>query len=255
MDERLIRALFTAYPLNTFPLYLLQIIGVICFIKLPREKKANIHYLLPFFILSFTFFYETLGAYLNYNHELKYAINAYLGNTVYPKFNLFLFNIANRQIGTILYLILIKSWLHPSKKKYITWMIYIFIVLALVLQITGMELLYLQQPIIFSIGANMILIASGIYFTGLMTHKAYLDRNPLKLLSFWQVTSMLFTYTLTYISSVSLIYLYEVNPVLGRALSNINTVMTIITLGVLTLIIASPLLPNTFEKEPFYESN
>ncbi|WP_339754112.1 hypothetical protein [Algoriphagus aquimarinus] len=134
-------------------------------------------------------------------------------------------------------------------------MIYIFIVLALVLQITGMELLYLQQPIIFSIGANMILIASGIYFTGLMTHKAYLDRNPLKLLSFWQVTSMLFTYTLTYISSVSLIYLYEVNPVLGRALSNINTVMTIITLGVLTLIIASPLLPNTFEKEPFYESN
>lgn len=255
MDERFIKALFTAYPLYTFPIYLLLMIGFICFIKLPKERKVHIHYWLPFLMLSFTVFFETMGFYLNYNFELKKSINAFLGNTVYPQFNLFLFNITDRQIGTVLYLILIKSWLAPSKKKYIDWMIYIFILLALILQFSGIEPLYLHQPIIFSIGANMIVVGSAIYFISLITQKEFLEKNPWKLLSFWQVTSMLFTFTLTYISSVTLLYLYEVNPVLGRSLQSINLVMIITTLGILTLIIASPLLTNTFEKEPYYESN
>jgi hypothetical protein len=235
------------------PIDILLIIGIICFIKLSKEKRANIHYWLPFLIIAFTVFYENLGSYTNYNYEFKKSVNAYLGNTEYPQFNLWLFNFTKRQAGIILYLILIKSWLDASKKKYINWMIYIFLAVACVLQFSGIEPLYLNQPIIFAFGANMILIGSGLYFIGMITLENYLAINPLRLLSFWQMTFIMFTFTLTYISSVALLYLYEVNPVLGEALTQIDYVMEFINLAILTLTIASPLLPGVFEKEPSYE--
>ncbi|MBN3520804.1 histidine kinase [Algoriphagus lutimaris] len=255
MDNKLIEAFFTAYPLDSIPMDVLMIIGLIYFLKLPKEKKTNIHFWLPFLILIFTFFYENFGKYTNYNYEFKKSVNEYFGNFKYPKFNLWLFNVAKRQVGTILYLLLIKSWLEPSKKKYINWMIYLFIIVASFLQFTGIEPIYLNQPIIFAIGANMILIGSALYFTGMITHPQYLDKNPLKLLSFWQMTFVMFTFTLTYISSVSLIYLYEADPVLGAALQQIDIVMKNINLGILTLTIASPFLPGFFEEEPFYVSH
>lgn len=255
MDPKLIEALFTAYPLDSIPMDVLMIIGLICFLKLPKEKRTNIHFYLPFTILTFTFLYENFGSYTNYNFEFKKSVNEYLGNYKYPKFNLWLFNVAQRQIGTILYLFLIKSWLEPSKKKYINWMICLFILVASYLQFTGKEPIYLNQPIIFAIGANMILIGSALYFTAMITHPQYLNKNPLRLLSFWQMTFVMFTFTLTYISSVALIYLYETDPVLGAALQQIDRVMKIINLSTLTLTIASPFLKGVFEEEPFYVSH
>lgn len=194
-----------------------------------------------------------MGRYTVYDFEFNKSVNAYLGNTKYPSFNLWLFNIARRQLGVILYLVLIKMWLHPSKKKYMNWMIIGFIVLATGLQIADIEPLYLNQSIIFAIGANMILVGCGMYFIGMITHERYLASNPLRLLSFWQMTFIMFTYTLSYISSVALMYLYEVNPVLGKALQKIEDLMLLLNLGVLTLTIASPLLPGIFRKEPSYE--
>lgn len=232
---------------------LLLIIGVVFFIKLPKEKRANIQYWLPFLILTFTVFYENFGSYTNYDYDFKKAVNAYLGNTEYPQFNLWLFNITRRQLGVILYLLLIQYWLQPAHKKYINWMIYGFIVVAFVLQISGIEPLYLNQPIIFAIGSNLILIGSGLYFIGMITHDQYLESNPLRLVSFWQMTIILFTFSLNYISSLALLYLYEVNPVLGKALQDISYVLWLCTLGVLIVTIASPLFPRIFEKEPTYE--
>ncbi|WP_075350077.1 histidine kinase [Algoriphagus marinus] len=249
MDSRLLQAFSHWFTISS---NLLLIIGVFFFLKLPKDKRANIRYWLPFLILTFTVLYENFGSYTNYNFDFKKAINAYLGNTEYPQFNLWLFNIARRQVGVILYLLLIKYWLRPAHKKYINWMILGFIILVFVLQISGIEPLYLNQPIIFAIGANLILIGSGLYFIGMITHDQYLERNPLRLVSFWQMTIILFTFSLNYISSVSLLYLYEVNPVLGKALQDISYVMLLCTLGVLIVTIASPLLPSIFEKEPSY---
>lgn len=253
MDNRFVQAFFISHGEYLIPLDLLLIVGVVFFIKLPREKRADIHYWLPFLILVFTVFYENMGAYTNYNYEFKKSVNAYLGNTKYPNFNLWLINITKREIGVILYLLLIKTWLEPSKKKYINWMICIFTVVVCVIQFSGIEPLYLNQPIIFTLGANTILIGSGLYFIGMITKEQYLVSNPLRLLSFWQMTFIMFTFTLTYISSVALLYLYEVNPVLGEALFQIEWVMQLINLGILTLTVASPSLPKFFEKEPSYE--
>ncbi|PZX58161.1 histidine kinase [Algoriphagus chordae] len=254
MDNRLIEAFFTAYPLTSISLYLIMIIGTVCFFRLSKDERKNIHYWLPFLILSFTFCYENLGNYTNYNYEFKKSVNEYLGNFKYPKFNLWLYNVATRQIGTVLYLLLIKSWTKASKKKYINWMIIVFIVTVCLLQFSGVEPIYLSQPIIFALGANMILVAVAFYFIDLITDPFYLAKKPLKLVSFWLMTSILFSITLSYISSVTLMYLYEVNPILGQGLQQIQIVMKIISLGVLTLVIASPFLPRLFDKELSYES-
>ncbi|MFT4856926.1 MAG: hypothetical protein ACI9UV_000411 [Algoriphagus sp.] len=249
MDSRLIQAFSHWFTIGA---NLLLIIGVVFFIKLPKGKRANIQYWLPFLILTFTVSHENFGAYTNYNFEFKKAVNAYLGNTEYPQFNLWLFNITRRQVGVILYLLLIKSWLQPDHKKYINWMIYGFIVVAIVLQISSIEPLYFNQPIIFAIGANLILIGSGLYFIGMITHDQFLESNPLRLVSFWQMSIIMFTFSLNYISSVALLYLYAVNPVLGKALQQTSSVMWLCTLVVLIVTIASPLFPRIFQKEPSY---
>ncbi|WP_339874902.1 histidine kinase [uncultured Algoriphagus sp.] len=252
MESRFIQSFFISNGELLIPLDLLLIIGVACFIKLPKEKRADIQYWLPFLILVFTVFYQNFGAYTNYNYEFKKSVNAYLGNTEYPKFNIWVYNIAENQIGVILYLVLIKSWLATSKKKYINWMIYIYIPIVCVITFLGIEPLYFNQPILFTIGANLILIGSGLYFIGLISQEDYLASNPLKLISFWQMTLIMFTFTLTYIFWVSLLYLYSVNPVLGKALQQMGNVILITNLAVLTLTVASPLLPGIFEKEPTY---
>ncbi|MDG1275827.1 MAG: histidine kinase [Algoriphagus sp.] len=252
MDSRLIQAFSHWFTIGA---NLLSIIGIVFFIKLPKDKRVNIQYWLPFFILIFTVFYENIGSYTNYNYDFKKAVNAYLGNTEYPQFNLWLYNVARRQLGVILYLLLIQNWLQPAHKEYINWMIYGFIVLVFALQVSGIQPLYLNQPIIFAIGANLILIGSGLYFIGMITHDQYLESNPLRLVSFWQMTIIFFSFSLNYISSVALLYLYQVNPVLGKALQDISNALFLCTLGAFIVTIASPLFPRIFEKEPSYGIN
>jgi len=233
---------------------LLLLIGTYYFLKLKKEEKANSYYWLPFLILAFTVFYENMGAYTNYNFEFKKSVNAWLGNTKYPKYNLWLYNIANKQLSTILYLFLIKTWLVPNQKKIINWMVIVFVIVSLVLQITWIEPLYLNQPIIFSLGANMILFGSGMYFIGLITNGQYLNYNPIRLLSFWKITFLLFTYSLTYINSIVIIHIYEISAQLAIGISQIGRVLGIFNKAILVLIIASPLLPKFFDKEPIFEA-
>jgi hypothetical protein len=127
--------------------------------------------------------------------------------------------------------------------------------MILFLSFTGIEPNYLNQPIIFALGANMILVGSGLYFVGLISNEMYLTASPLRLLSFWQITFILFTYSLTYINSVSVVYLYKVNRQLGLSLAQINLVMGVLNLSILVLTLADPKLSGVFQKEPFYESN
>lgn len=231
---------------------LLLIIGAIYFFSLPREKRSHQFYWLPILILVFTVFYENLGAYTIVNKDFNQKVNAFLGNTDFPKYNLWLFNLANRYVAITLYLFLIRCWIVPSKKIIISWLIGIFLVMSLGLWFSGIEPIYFNQPIVFALGANFILIGCGLYFIGLISDDKYLNSNPLKLLSFWQMTFLLFTYSLTYINSVSISYLYSVNPDLGLSLVKIDWVMGLTNLGIFVLIVASPKYPQLFEHEPYY---
>ncbi|WP_425636931.1 histidine kinase [Algoriphagus yeomjeoni] len=229
----------------------LLIVGIFYFLKLPKHLKADKFFWFPFLILAFTVLYENMGGYLKYNFEFNKLVNAALGNVENPTYNVWLFNIGYYQIGTILYLFLIKNWLVPSKKKYINWLVFVFIVLVIAIQLLGIEPIYTNQPIIFAIGANMILVGSGLYFIGLITEDNYLNSNPFKLLSFWQMTFILFTYSLTYINSVALLYLWNINKELAISLMQINRVLGVINLSILVLWVASPSLTKIFEIEPY----
>lgn len=248
MGNRLTEILINWYMVS---LYICLIIGIYFFLQLPKAQKKSKRFWLPFLILTFTVFYESLGFFTrNYVSLTKY-INELLGNTEFPRYNLWVFNIANTLVATVLYLFLIKSWLPPTQKRILTWMIYGFIVTGLVFQFSGIEPLYLDQPMLFAIAANLILVACGIYFLQLMTDNSYLYANPLRLISFWQVTILLFTYSLTYIFSVSLIYLYNINPELSRFLVFLNRLMGTLNQSVLILMIASPRLTKIFDQEPY----
>ncbi|MFC3879591.1 histidine kinase [Algoriphagus namhaensis] len=249
--DNLLEALFDWYFVS---IDLLLIVGTIYFFKLPKEKKQSRFYWLPFLILAFTVLYENLGAVIFYNPDFNAWVNKILGNTVYPQFNIWFFNITNRYCSTILYLFLIKTWLEPSKQRYLNWMILGYILLGIIFLVTGYEPIYLNQPVTFAVGANMILAGSGLYFIGLITYEKYLAADPIRLLSFWQMTTILFTYSVTYINSVSITYLYEVNPQLGVSLINIDMIMSILNLFILMLIVVSPNL-KWIKEEPLYGSH
>lgn len=249
MEDRVIEAFFDWYSLSIDVLLLL---ATIFFFKLPKEKRKDSYYWLPYLILAFTVFYETVGAYSYYDYSFNKWVNESIGNSKYPQYNLWLYNLANKNIGSILYLFLIKTWLSHSKKKYINWMIILFIFMSVSLQVLGIEPIYLNQPIIFAMGANMILIGSGLYFIDLMTSKDYLDANPLRLISFWQMTFLLFTFSLTYINSISLEYLWRTNQSLMKSLLQIDRVMSLLNLSILFLAIASPMMKKVFEPEPYH---
>ncbi|MDN3204290.1 histidine kinase [Algoriphagus sediminis] len=199
-----------------------------------------------------TAFYENLATYCKLNPEFNSVVNSFLGNTENLNFNAWVYNIFNQYVIVTMFLLLVRSWLPLSKRKYINWLVIIYLVVISVSLITQLEPLYLTQPMIFAVGANMILIACGLYFIGLITDSKYLVAKPLRLISFWQVTFLLFTYSLTYITWVSSLYLYEVNPDLGVSLMTIDMIMGIINLFVLFLILISPKFPKFFQKEPYY---
>lgn len=249
MDNRIIE-IFGGWYMISIDLFL--IVGIFAFLSLPKEKRSNQFYWLPALILLFTVFYENLGAYSIYNRDFNRSMNAFFGNTEFPRYNLWLFNLTNRLIGTILYLFLIRTWIVPSKKKILSGMILIFVTANLGLWALGIEPIYFNQPIIFAIGANFILIGCGLYFIGLISDDKYLNSSPWKLVSFWQMTFILFTYSLTYINSISILYLFSVNPELGRGLAKIDWIMSLINLGIFVLIVVSPKFPQVFEKEPYY---
>lgn len=230
----------------------LLILGIIIFINLPKEKKAEFTHWYPLLILIFTVFYETLAAYGAYNYHFNKWVNEAIGNAENPQYNLWLYNIAYQQILIILYLFLIKSWLPLNYRKGFTWMMVLFVISVIFLQASGIEPVYAHQKINFALGANMILLGTGLYFIGLMTSPDYLHANPLRLISFWQMTFLLFTFSLTYINSVFLEYLWHTNPNLGKSLMHIDYVMGLLNLSILVLAISTPLLKNIFETEPYY---
>jgi len=231
--------------------YLCLVIGIYFFLKLPKSQRIDKRFWLPFLILSYTVFYESMGLVTRYYSQFNRTVNELLGNTEFPGYNLWVFNITNTLVATVLYLFLIRFWIPPTKKRFLTWMIYGFIIIYLVFQFIGIEPIYLDQPMLFAISANLILIACSSYFIQMMTDPSYLEVNPIRLLSFWQVTILLFTYSLTYIYSVSLVYLYNLNPEFTGNLANVNMILGILNQSVLIVMIASPRLPKLFDQEPY----
>jgi hypothetical protein len=220
--------------------------------KLPRSERLKTKYFLPFLIVVFTAFYENLGAYFWYDTELNASVNEFLGNTVNLNYTVWFYNIFNQELMTILILLLLRSYLPENKKRIVSWLLFFFLVSSLLIQITGLEPVYGSQPLIFSIAAGAILTACGFYFMSFMTNDSYIESNPLRLASFWQVTFILFYHSVIFLKTVSQNYLWTENYSFGKSLEFINTVIWILILGAMILSYAAPIFKLNLDKEPSY---
>ncbi len=247
MDSRFFQVFVEWYLIS---IDILLIVGIIYFLKLPKEKKVNSYFWLPFLILSFTVFYENFGAYSIYNFEFNKAVNALLGNTENPRYNVWLYNIFNIYILTFLYLFLIRLYVNARNRKIINGMMIFYLMAILFFNSLGIEKVYDNQPIIFFIGASFLIIASGLYFMMFIKEDIYLDINPLRLFSFWQVTFILFNYSTVFLLFISRKYLWENYYSLFNSLSYISIIFGIIILVIFLATITWPSLNWKYEKQP-----
>jgi|AntRauMFilla1563_2_1112583.scaffolds.fasta_scaffold00969_7 hypothetical protein len=236
-------------------LYLLIIdallfVGLIYFILLGAEKRVNKLYWLLFFVLFFTVFYENFGSYLIYNSTLNARINAFLGNIENPNYNIWFFNLSYSIIIACCYLLILRIYVSSSLKRPISFLLFSFLTLCLVLHLFKIEPIYGPQIIIYTIGSSFVLISCILFFISLMKDPIYLEVNPLRLLSFWQVTVILFYYSLTFLTNNSMEYLWKTQPLLAGSLGKINMFFGILSLVVIVFIIAAPNLNIKLEKEP-----
>ena len=229
---------------------IILVLGIISFIKLPKNERANSHYWLPFLILVFTVFYESTGSFFLLSRELNAEINAFLGNTENPKYTVWVYNIFNFYILTFLYLFLIRLYVPHRIRKIINGMMVFFFVAILFLNYSGVEKVYDSQPIIFFIGASFLIIASGLYFLEFITGDIYIEINPLRLFAFWQVTFILFNYSAIFLLFISQKYMWQNYYSLYTSLTKINIILSIITLLVLLMTLAVPSLNWNYEKQP-----
>jgi hypothetical protein len=247
MGSRFIQAFGNWYLIS---IDLILVIGIVYFLKLPNDKRANIHYWLPFLILIFPVFYENLGAYTNFNFEFKKSVNALLGNTEHPRYNVWVYNIFNQQIVTLLILFLVKSYLPIRSKRIVSWLMFFFIVMSFFIVAFELEPIYGSQPLIFSIAAGAILTSCGLYFMSFITEDGYLESNPLRLASFWQVSFILFYHSAIFLKTISQKYLWAELYDFGRSLQFINTSLWIVLMITMLLTLAAPSLKLNFENEP-----
>jgi hypothetical protein len=229
---------------------IILVLGIISFIKLPKNERANSHYWLPFLILVFTVFYESTGSFFLFSRELNAEINAFLGNTEHPKYTIWVYNIFNIYILTFLYLFLIRQYVTNRNRKMINGMMVFFFVAIIILNYSGVEKVYDSQPIIFFIGASFLIIASGLYFLEFIMGDIYLEINPLRLFAFWQVTFILFNYSAIFLLFISQKYLWQNYYSLYASISYINVILGILTLIVLLMTLAIPSLKWKYEKQP-----
>jgi hypothetical protein len=226
------------------------VLGVISFIKLPKHERAKSNYWLPFLILVFIVFYESVGSFFLYARELNAEINAFLGNSENPKYNVWVFNIFNVYLLTILYLFLIRQYLSLKNRKFINGMIVFYLSSIVVLNYFGIQKVYDSQPIIFFISATFLIIASGVYFIMFLKEDMYLDINPLRLFSFWHVTFILFNYSTVFVLFILQKYMWENYYALYKSLSLINIIEGVIILVIFLATIAWPSLNWKYEKQP-----
>jgi hypothetical protein len=229
---------------------LIMIVGIIYFLKLPKGSRANSYYWLPLFILIFSVFYENLAAYTNFNFEFKKNVNVLLGNTENPRYNIWVYNIFNQQLLTLVILFLLRSYLPVVNKKIINWLMFFFIGIIIVLTVSGVEPIYGSRPLIFAISASLILISCGIYFISFMTDNNFLQSNPLRLASFWQATFLLFYYSAIFLKTISQQYLWTYMADFSKSLNVINTSLWILLMITMILPLTASSFKLNLEKEP-----
>lgn len=222
------------FRVNNWYFYTLSgifILGLILFFFLEKDKRGKPGFYLPFCLILLSVFYEYLAAatveFLEINKWLYGVFN-------YPhenNHNLWVYNFFGSHLPSLLFLALIYQYLFSSvKKRIVKGLLLLFIFSYVVFQVLGIESLFEQQAYSIFVGNSAVIIACGLYFMELISHPDYLEINPIKAFSFWQVTAILFNDTLKFLLEISFNYIISISMNLMSSLYLISMVTWILVL-------------------------
>jgi hypothetical protein len=171
----------------------LALIGLVGFSILSKEQKRKKELQLSLSIIVLVAFYENLGDIIGSQGIV----------------NNWVFNLFNFHIGTILFLLLIRTFLKRKiHKKIVIILIVLFLLISFLLHLTEIIQFNDEGEYLSFLSTVMILCCCGLYFLELLTLDEYLDINPLREFSFWVSTVILFYLSSSFMIYISFKYLY-----------------------------------------------
>lgn len=207
------------------------ILALIFFFFLEKEKKGNPEFYLPFCLIMLSVFYEYLAAVTVHFKEVNKWLYGVFNYPHENNYNLWVYNFFGSHLPSLLFLALLHRYLFSTfKKEIVKGLSLLFIFSYIAFQVLGIESLFEQQAYSIFVGHSVVIIACGLYFMELISHPDYLEINPIKAFSFWQITAILFNDTLKFLLEISFNYIISISMNLMASLYLISMVTWILVL-------------------------
>lgn len=164
--------------------------------------------------------------------------------------NFWVYNLFNAHVAAVLFFLLLRSFLkRKSHKRMVNIFIVTFLLISLVLHLTGFVHYNDGGEYISFLNTVFILFSCGLYFFELITLDEFLDIDPLKEFSFWASTAILFYFSSSFMIYISHTYLYTYHLDIYYMVIEIPRHMTILCNLLLCYAIYSPMIKNRFQLE------
>ena len=209
-------------------------LGLFGYFLLPKEQKKSKAIKLSLWIVVLIAFYENLGGLI-----VSQGIS-----------NSWVYNLFNSHVATILFLLLIKSFLKQRNHQIsINVFIVFFLSVSTVLHLKGISHYNDGGEYISFLNTVLILCSCGLYFYELITLDEFLEVNPLREFSFWASTAILFYFSSSFMIYISFTYLYTNHPDIFWMVREIPRIMAILCNLLLCLSIYALVLKAKFQVE------
>jgi hypothetical protein len=226
--------LFDRIDYYNISLIVLALMGMIGYSFLSPDQKKKEAVKLSLGILITVAFYESLATVLSSQKII----------------NQWVYNIFSSHFTSILFFILIRSFLkRESHKKAASWLIVLFLLISFFLHLTGISQINDSGEYISFFSTVLILCCSSLYFFELITLDEFLEINPLKEFSFWASTAILFYFSSSFMIYISMKYLYTNHLDILDMVLNIPIHFTLLCNLLVSFSIFSLVIKNRFQKE------
>jgi len=217
-----------------FSLIGLALAGLFGYSFLSKEHRKNQSLKLSLWILVVVGFYELLAVFVSSQKIV----------------NLWVFNIFNSHVAAVLFFLLIRSFLkRKSHKRMVGILIVLFLLISLVLHLSGFLHYNDGGEYISFLNTVLILCCCGLFFIELITLDEFLDVDPLREFSFWAATAILFYFSSSFMIYISYKYLYIHHLDIYYMVYEIPRHMTLLCNLLLCFGIYSQVIKNRFQLE------
>lgn len=210
------------------------LVGLFGFLLFSKEQRKNDALKLSLGILVLVPSYEMTAEFLG----SQKMVNNWIYNLFYS------------HVAAILFFLMLRSFLkRKSHKKMVGILIVLFLLVSLVLHITGFVHYNDSGEYISFLNTVLMLCCCGLYFFELITLDEFLDINPLKEFSFWASTAILFYFSASFMVFISIKYLYTNHIEIFYMVIEIPRQMTLLCNLLFSFAIYSVVIKERFQLE------